>query len=163
MSRLQQILHYFPEVSLPVLLSDDHIREYEDNSDPFPQAFIEEVLMQWEKDADDYTEFIPCFRLPKSEKFDAVVYWKGGLLRYDFMLVTLDKQGMVISKKSIAGTLIQGDVISRMVASVETDLTVNIIAGQTNASDDDYDGTRSKVYTMEILEGGEIIFAGEEM
>lgn len=163
MNRLEKILHYFPEVDLPVMVSEEHLREFEDMSDPFPLVFVEEVLLDWEKDADDCTEFIPCFRLPKAERFDAVVYWKGGLLRYDFMLVTLDRQGTVISKRSIAGTLVQGDTISRMVASIEADLTVNIIAGQSGVTDDDYDGTRSKVYSLEILEGGEIIFTGDEV
>lgn len=89
MNQLERILHYFPETTLPVLISDDHLSDYEAESEPFPQSFIEEVLLLWEKDADEFTEFIPCFRLPKEEKFETVVYWKGGLLRYDFILVTL--------------------------------------------------------------------------
>ena len=61
---------------MPVLVSEDHLSDYEAESDPFPQSFIDEVMTTWEKEIDDFTEFIPCFRLPKEEKFHAVVYWK---------------------------------------------------------------------------------------
>lgn len=162
MSKLERILHYFPETSLPVLVSEDHLSEYEAESDPFPQAFIDEILLDWEKEADEFTEFIPCFKLPKEEKFNAVVYWKGGLLRYDFILVTLDKNGEMISKKSIANTIVNDLIIRKSVASIEPDLIINIIAGQT-LDGEEYDASMSKAFAMEILPSGEIIFAMDSL
>lgn len=158
MSKIERILHYFPETTLPVLISDDHISEYEANSDPFPQAFIDEILLEWEKEADEFTEFIPCFRLPGGEKFDTVVYWKGSLLRYDFMIVTINKKGDLINKKSIASTIINDKIIKKSVAVIEHDHIINIIAGQT-LDGDEYDASMSKSFSMEILPSGEIIFA----
>lgn len=157
MEKLERILHYFPETQLPVMISEDHLSEYENNADAFPQHFIDEVIMTWEKDVDEFTEFIPCFQLPKEEKFNAVVYWKGGLLKYDFVLVTLDKKGELISKKSIASTVVNDKTIKKSVASIEPDLIINIIAGQT-VDGDEYDPTMSKAFAMEILPSGEIIF-----
>ncbi len=162
MSKLDKILHYFPETELPVLISEDHLSEFEINSDPFPQVFIDEVLLEWEKDADEFTEFIPCFRLPKEEKFNAIVYWKGALLRYDFVLVTLDKNGELINKKSIASTIVNDNVIKKSVASIEPDLIINIIAGQT-LDGEEYDASMSKAFAMEILPTGEIIFAMDSL
>ena len=162
MSKLERILHYFPETSLPVFVSEDHLSEYEAESDPFPQAFIDEILLDWEKEADEFTEFIPCFKLPKEEKFSAVVYWKGGLLRYDFILVTLDKNGEMISKKSIANTIVNDLIIRKSVASIEPDLIINIIAGQT-LDGEEYDASMSKAFAMEILPSGEIIFAMDSL
>jgi hypothetical protein len=158
MNKLERILHYFPETSLPVLISEDHLSEYETQSDPFPQSFIDEVITEWEKEIDEFTEFIPCFRLPKEEKFDAVIYWKGGLLKYDFVLVTLDKKGELINKKSIASTVVNDLTIKKSVASIEPDLIINIIAGQT-MDGEEYDASMSKAFAMEILPSGEIIFA----
>jgi len=158
MSKLDKILHYFPEMELPIIVSDDYLSEYESNADPFPQVFIDEVLLDWEKEADEFTEFIPCFRLPKEEKFNSVVYWKGALLRYDFILVTLDKNGDLINKKSIASTIVNDNVIKKSVASIEPDLIINIIAGQT-LDGEEYDASMSKAFAMEILPSGEIIFA----
>jgi hypothetical protein len=157
MSKLERILHYFPETELPVLISEDYLSEYETNSDPFPQSFIDEIIMEWEKEIDEFTEFIPCVRLPKEEKYEAVIYWKGGLLKYDFILVTLDKKGELISKKSIASTLVHDNVIKKSVASIETDHIINIVAGQT-LDGDEYDASLSKAFSMEILPSGEIIF-----
>ena len=162
MSKLEKILHYFPETELPVLISEDHLSEFEINSDPFPQVFIDEVLLVWEKEADEFTEFIPCFRLPKEEKFNAVVYWKGALLRYDFVMVTLDKNGELINKKSIASTIVHDNVIKKSVASIEPDLIINIIAGQT-LDGEEYDASMSKAFAMEILPTGEIIFAMDSL
>ncbi|MBK8349623.1 MAG: hypothetical protein IPL08_19220 [Saprospiraceae bacterium] len=158
MSKLERILHYFPETSLPILLSDDYLSEYEAGSDPFPQAFLDEIMMEWEKEADEFTEYIPVFRLPKEEKFYTVIYWKAGLLRYDFILVTLDKQGELINKKSIASTIINDNIIKKSVASIEPDLIINIIAGQT-LDGEEYDASMSKAFAMEILPSGEIIFS----
>jgi hypothetical protein len=157
MSKLEKILHYFPETELPILVSEDYLPEYEANSDPFPQTFIDEFLLQWEPDADEYTEFIPCFKLPSEEKFDSVIYWKGALLRYDFVLMTFDKKGEIIGKKSIASTIVTDNIIKKSVASIEPDLIINIVAGQT-LDGEEYDPTMSKVFEMEILPTGEIIF-----
>lgn len=158
MSKLDKILHYFPETELPIIVSEDYLSDYETNADPFPQVFIDEVLLEWEKDADEFTEFIPCFRLPKEEKFNTVVYWKGALLRYDFIMVTLDKNGELINKKSIASTIVNDNVIKKSVASIEPDLIINIIAGQT-LEGEEYDASMSKAFAMEVLPTGEIIFA----
>ncbi len=158
MSKLDKILHYFPETELPIIVSEDYLSDYETNADPFPQVFIDEVLLEWEKDADEFTEFIPCFRLPKEEKFNTVVYWKGALLRCDFIMVTLDKNGELINKKSIASTIVNDNVIKKSVASIEPDLIINIIAGQT-LDGEEYDASMSKAFAMEVLPTGEIIFA----
>jgi hypothetical protein len=157
MEKLEQIIHYFPEIDLPIMISEDHLSSFEANCDPFPAAFIADFIMEWEKEADEYTEFIPCFRIPKEPKFDAIVYWKGGLLKYEFILVTLNKQGELISKRSIASTVITGNVIKKSVASIEPDLIINIIAGQT-LDGEEYDASMSKSFAMEILPSGEIIF-----
>jgi hypothetical protein len=162
MSKLERILHYFPETGLPVLISEDHLSDYEAQSDPFPQAFIDEILLEWEKEADEFTEFIPCFRLPEEEKFSSVVYWKGGLLKYDFVLVTLDKKGNLINKKSIASTVVSDNFIKKSVASIEPDLIINIVAGQ-SLDGEEYDASMSKAFAMEILPSGEIIFAMDSL
>lgn len=157
MSKIDKILNYFPETTLPVMVSEDYISEYENNNDPFPQAFIDEVLLEWEKETDEFTEYISCFRIPKQEKFHAVVYWKGALLKYDFILVTLDLNGELIDKKSISSTMVVDNIIKKSVASIEQDLIINIIAGQT-IDGTDYDANLSRAFAMEILPNGEIIF-----
>ena len=158
MHKLEIVLNYFPATELPVLFSEDYLQDFEADSKPFPQAFIEEILLKWEPDADEYTEFIPCVKLPEEERFNAVVYWKGSLLKYEFILVTLDKSGEIISKKIIASTQVNDNIIRKSVASIEPDHIINIIAGQT-IEGIEYDPTMSKAFAMEILPTGEIIFS----
>jgi hypothetical protein len=158
MSTLDHILHYFPATTLPLLLSDDHISEFEAAADQLPQSFVEEYIMRWENDTDDETtEYIPCAALPPTDVFYPIVYWKAGLLRYDFVLATFDKNGSLISRKSIASTVIDGNMIKKSIASIEPDYIINIIAGH-SIGDDIFDPTSSKAFSMEILPSGEIIF-----
>ena len=157
MSKLERILYYFAETELPVMVSEDYLQDYERDNNPFPQSFVDEVIPEWEKEIDEFTEFIPCFRIPAQENFHAVVYWKGGLLKYDFILVTLDKNGQMINRKSISNTIVTGNIIKKSVASIETDLIINIIAGQ-SMDGTEYDAGESKAFSMEILPNGEIIF-----
>jgi hypothetical protein len=163
MSKLDQILHYFPKSELPLLLSDDHIGDFEAISDQLPQSFIEQFIMVWENDEDDETtEYIPCAALPSTDTFFPIVYWKAGLLRYDFILITLDKRGEVISRRSIASTVVEGNVIKKSIANIEQDYIINIIAAH-SVGDDIIDPTSSKAFSMEILPSGEIIFAFDSL
>lgn len=158
MSKLDQILHYFPLTELPLLLSDDHIGDFEDATDQLPQSFIEEFIMSWENDPDDeVTEYIACASLPNTDSYYPIVYWKAGLLRYDFILATFDKRGELISRKSIASTVIDGQIVRKSVASIEPEYIINIIAGH-SVGGEDFDPTTSKAFSMEILSTGEIIF-----
>ncbi len=161
MKKIDKILHYFVETELPVMISEDYLAEFESMNDPFPQSFIDEIILEWEKDMDDFTEFIPCFKLPKQEKFQAVVYWKGGLLKYDFVLVTLSLDGELINKKAISSTIVEKNIIKKSVASIEKDLIINIIAGQT-IDGSEYDASESKAFSMEIMADGQIIFNMED-
>lgn len=161
-SKLQTILHYFPETTLPIVVSEDYLADYEAQSDPFPESFIHTFIAEWEGEIDDYTEFIPCFRLPPEEKFRSIVYWRGGLLKYEFILVTLDPNGEKISKKIIANTIVDGPLIKKSVAGIEPDLIINIIAGQT-LDGEDFEAGNSQAFTMEILPSGEIIFMLDSM
>lgn len=160
MQDIERILFYFPETELPVMVSEDYLADFEAAASPFPQAFIDEVMIAWEKEQDEFTEYMPCFRLPPQEKYIALVYWKAALLSYDFVLITLSKRGELISRKVIASTIVRDNRISKSVASIDPDMIISIMAGQSDA-DSDYEAATSKAYSMEILPTGEVIFNNE--
>lgn len=162
MSKLDRILYYFPEETLPVFISEDRLESYEGAQQPLPQAFVDEVLVEWEKEVDEFTEFLACFSLPKTENYHTIVYWKSGLLKYEFILVTLSLKGDMLYKKSIAGTTVQNNIIRKSVASIEPDHIIHIVAGQ-SIDGEVYDASLSKSFTMEILPDGEIIFNREDI
>lgn len=156
---LEKILHYFPATALPLLLSDDHISDIENAVDQLPQSFIEEHIMVWENEEDDeMTEYIAVASLPSIEKkIFPIVYYKAGLLKYEFILATFDKEGNLICRKPIASTVVEGTLVKRSIASIEPDYIINIIAGQSD-NGEDYDPSMSKPFSMEVLPDGEIIF-----
>jgi len=160
--KLDHFLDYFPEVELPVTMAEDTITTIDSMNEVLQKAMIEHYIIPWEtgQDIDEYTEFVPCFKLPDtSENYHAVVYWKGGLLKYEYLLVTFDKkEGKLISRKSIAGTIADGDVLKKSVAQIDEDLIIHIMAGVGHA-DKDYNPDNSQAFNMEIMSTGEIIFS----
>src|SRR5690606_4628460 len=136
----KELVQFFPESELPVMLSEDQVKEFSDFNAPFPQKFIEEILMAWEKDVDEFTEFIPCFHLPVQENYVGVVYWKGGLMKYEYILLTLDKKGHVIQRRPIASTHAEGNQIKQSAAYIDEEMNITILAGQ-NPDGDLYDSS----------------------
>lgn len=161
MQYLQELEHFFQEVELPVIISDEYISAFSKENPPISLDFIEKII-PWEKDVDEFTEFIPCFRLPNQKNFIGFVYWKGGLLSYDFILATIDLKGTSIMHKSIAGTRVSDDgSITISIASIDTDLAIKIMIGR-SSDGIHYSGEDSKSYYMEILENGEITIPFQE-
>ena len=152
----QELFEFFPETELPLMLSQDHILEFSKINAPFPQKFIEEVLLKWETEIDEYTEFLPCFSLPVQENYLPLIYWHGGLMIYAFILVTVNKSGQLISRKPIASTIAEGSIIKQSAAYIDEELQITIIAGQ-NADGSLYDSSLSQKFSMEILYNGEIV------
>ncbi|NNF35925.1 MAG: hypothetical protein HKN68_17590 [Saprospiraceae bacterium] len=157
-----EFLSFFPEVDLPVTLSEETIDVFSRNNKVLPLEAIDAFIGQWEEIDGDTTEYIPCIQLPQQDDYIGIIYWRGAILQYDYFLVTLDKNGQLISRKSIASTKIDGEIIKRSVASIDNDLIINIIAGASQ-SEQDYDPDQSQAFSMEVMPTGDILFTfGDE-
>lgn len=156
------LLVYFPEVELPVTISEDTINIFDSMNEVLPKELIEQYIIKWEvgQPIDEYTEFVPCFQLPdRSEDYTAFVYWKGGLLKYEYLLVTLDKKNeRLITRKSIAGTIADDGKIKKSVAMIDEDLIIHIMAGE-SMEEEEYNPENSQAFTMEIMSTGDVIFS----
>ncbi|MEZ4909704.1 MAG: hypothetical protein R2774_02465 [Saprospiraceae bacterium] len=161
MSLIKEVSYFFQEVELPVIVSDEYLSTFETENPPLPIEFIDAILT-WEKDVDEFTEYVSCFRLPDTGKYIGLVYWRGKLYTYDFFLATLDLNGKLISCKSIGGTHIDPNgTVTRSIASIEEDLTIKIMIGQSKDGVQ-YSANQSKSYFLEILENGEITMPMED-
>ena len=40
----EDILKFFPEVELPLLISEDQLSDFESNNDPFPKKFLDHLV-----------------------------------------------------------------------------------------------------------------------
>jgi len=112
-----------------------------------------------EDEDEDLTEYIACIIIPDTKEFHAVVYWRGKLLEYDYILATYDKNGVLINRKVIAGVRSDGESIRRSVATIDEDWIINIIVGEQNQAEELYDPLKSQPMTMEVMGNGEIIFS----
>lgn len=154
----QDFLDRFPEIELPVTLTTENQIEFSRTNQPLPQVMVERLIAAIEGEApDEFTEFIPCFQIPQTHDFHAIVYWKGGLMNHQYILATLSKKGELIDKAAIAGTYSDGEALVQSVATIEEDWIIYIISGKSQGNETTYDANSSKAFNLELLATGEII------
>lgn len=155
----EQFLDYFPEVELPVILSDESPHTFDRHNTPFPSHIIESFLVVTDPGAiDEFTEYVPCFRLPDQTDFHALVYWKAGLLDYQFHLVTYDKKSFkLIDHAILGGVQSVNNKLSRSVATIDEDLIIHVVKGESTDEESTYDASSTVSYHFELLPGGQII------
>lgn len=157
MTLFESFLSFFPEIELPVTLTDESIDHISATNDALPDQLIQEVLKKWDTAEDDeFTEYVPCFQW-KNEKIHCLVYWKASLMKYEYFLVTTNEKGDMIQRKSLCGTIVEGDIIKKSVARIEDSTTINIVAGA-NFNTSEYSGEQSQSFSWEIMANGEIVF-----
>jgi hypothetical protein len=155
----EHFLTYFPEVELPVILSEESPHTFDRHNTPFPAHIIEAYLVRIDPGKiDEFTEYVPCFRLPDQADFHALIYWKAGLLDYQFHLVTYDKKSFnLIDHKTLAGVQSVNNKLSRSVATIDEDLIIHVVKGESAEEDSPYDASSTTSYHFELLPGGQII------
>ena len=151
-------LEKFPEHALPVTLRADTYETLGNDFEPLPTLLIEQYLLDEEEEDDGMTEHIACFRLPSHEKYEAIVYWKAGLLTYEYHLKTYTKDGVgVIDSHVIGGTVLINDKLVESIATIQEDRIVCIATGATNIETMEFDTAENKVLYVEIHDDGTII------
>lgn len=155
----EDLLSYFPEVELPVILSEESPHTFDRHNTPFPAHIIEAFLVQIDPGTiDEFTEYVPCFRLPDQADFHALIYWKAGLLDYQFHLVTYDKKTLkLIDHSTLAGVQSINNKLSRSVATIDEDLIIHVVKGESTGEESPYDASSTISYHYELLPGGQII------
>lgn len=152
--RFGDFLEKFPEIELPVTLSDESVIEFSKNNDPLPELMIRQFISQ---EDDEFTEYVACMRIPKTDDFHAIIYWKAALMTYQYVLATYTKNGLLIDKSVIAGTYSDGKSLTKSVATIDEDWIIYIVSGKAAADAPTYDASTSNVFNLELLANGEII------
>jgi hypothetical protein len=163
MTEFESFLSYFPEITPPITLTEDSIDHINATNDALPYHLLNSFINNWEGEEDlALTEYIPCLKLPKNGKFNTIIYWKASLLRYDFIMATIDDIGNLIQRKNLCGTLVEDNVIKKSVANIDEDYIIHIVAGAHKTNEMDYDASYSQSFTMEVMANGEIVFINED-
>lgn len=154
-----EFLEFFPEVELPIVLTEESIHEINKMNKALPAIAIQKFIKIWDQDMDDFEEFVPCLRFQVSKGIVAIVYWKATLLSYEYYLLTINNKVDLLSKKIIAGLISNGTDIRRSAATIKEDLTIHIVTGDEK---DSFNAIESKSHYMEIMPEGSIVSFKEE-
>ena len=154
----KQFAAQFPAIKLPVVLSEDTHHLFSQQNTPIPEVMINKFIEPIEGvDEDELTEYVACFRLPDTGPLTAIVYWKAGLLNYEYVLATFDKKGDFVDKRVIAGTFSDDEVLTQSVAQIKEDLSIIITSGQSELAQSDFDASSSTAYVLQLQLDGHIV------
>jgi hypothetical protein len=151
-----EFVEKFPPLTMPVTLGEETHHTFSTENNPLPESMIEQFIAPLEKEpADEYTEYVPCFAIDCDEKYIALVWWKAGLMLYQYVLATFTEKGEPIDQKMIAFTRVDGTEVKRAVASIDEELAIHIAEG--TSQNDVYDPASSMTRLMEIMPNGMIV------
>ena len=154
-----EFIEFFPGLQTPFSLLPD-LQQIPSDQIPLPGVLLEAYILPFEADeTDEYTEYIPYGRIEGIKSFHAVIYWKAGVLRYEFILATYSLDGHPMSHAIIGGTRYEEEGTIHSVAVIHDDLRITIAEGM---ADPDVQGTplyeETQTYYMAIKPTGEIIY-----
>jgi hypothetical protein len=158
-----RFIQFFPILPLPIVLAEENIKIFSQDHIPLPEAFIRRFLVPLEEhEPDEFTEFMPCFRVPETEGFHALVYWKGALLNYHFILVTFTKKGVLIEKRTLCGISVIQETLLQSIAVMDEDWRIRILSGISQINET-YEPGSSTTLLLELLPEGRIVEIEDEM
>ncbi len=150
----------FPPITMPVTLGEETHHTFSTENEPIPLAMVEQFILPTnppDTQDDEFTEYVPCFAIDDTENFIALVWWKAGLLNYEYILATFSAKGELISRQVVAFTRVNDQKVSRGVATIDEDWVIFIAEGDSSGGNDLFDPTTSKTYDLEIMSDGEIV------
>jgi hypothetical protein len=112
-------------------------------------------------EVDEYTEYIPYGRISGAYDFYPLIYWKAGVMQYEFILAIYNHEGRVISQAIIGGLKSDDEGMLHSVAVIHPDLSITIAEGVAT-EEDDLDFNQTNTYQMMIQPSGEITYDSNE-
>lgn len=123
----------FEDQEFPFVIHSDLHHELNERGDFFSKPVIEKYLIEEAQlPYDEYSEFMPVFKVDQTDDYFAVVVWSEGLLTYEYWLITYDRKGQVIDKTAIAGQKVGETGILTRVATIETPTSILIVEAETD-------------------------------
>jgi hypothetical protein len=152
-------LKKFPEIPLPITLGEEAHHAFSQRNESLPPPMIERYIEPLEeKESDEFTEFIPCLSIPKTDDFYAIVYWRAMLMSYEYTLATFSKKGELIDHRVIAGMFSDGQLLVNSVATIDKDWMIYIVSGKSKADKtSSVDPQSSTATTLELLPEGNMV------
>ena len=152
-----EFLAKFPPVSMPIVLGEDTHHVFSMENEPLPEGMVARFILPLDPEpADEFTEYVPCFAIEDTERFIALVWWKAGLMQYEYVLATFNDKGEPLDRRVIAHTRVRDGKVLRAVATIDEDWVIYIAEGESSDGEDHFDPTTSRTYDLELMLDGTI-------
>ncbi len=152
-----EFIDYFPLLRTPFSLLPD-LQQIPSDPIPLPGVLLDAYILPFEGDETDaYTEYIPYGRIADTHDFHALIYWKAGVLRYEFILATYTPEGNPLSHAIVGGIRYEEEGTIHSVAVIHEDLRIVIAEGMSSEESDTL-SPQTQTYVMAIKPGGEISY-----
>jgi DNA-binding Lrp family transcriptional regulator len=151
----ESYLKRFTKVELPVQLDENSYQTINQLNEPLPDIIVSLFVDRIGKE-EDLAEYVPVFRLPDQNSFVLLVYWRAGILQYDYILVTYTQDGHRIDQKVISSIIFTSDLIHKSVAQFDAEGLITVVEGVEKVQTAELLADRSKHVFFEVLEDGTI-------
>lgn len=156
-----EFIEFFPLIELPFSLLPD-ISQIPSHTIPLPEVLLETYILPIEgEEVDEYTEYIPYGRLTGTKGFHAVIYWKAGVMQYEFILATYSLDGQLLSHAIIGGLRSDDQGLLHSVAVIHEDLSMTIAEGL-SSNGKTLNPDEANTYQMTIKPSGQISYGTHE-
>lgn len=129
----QNFLNFFPPVELPYTITSDTQRLISQKCDPLSATWMFNFVLGKDEVVDDFTEYMPCFSIPNTGNFFAIVFWEAGIEGSTYYLTTFTANGVLIDKSKIAGTKYDKDGLYQMVCTISPSWLFSCAEGRLDA------------------------------
>jgi len=124
-----EFIDFFPLLKLPFSLLPD-LEQIPADPVPLPEILLAAYILPFEGDeVDEYTEYIPYGKIEGTKDYHALVYWKAGVLKYEFILATYQLDGQPTSHAIIGGIRYEEEGTIHSVAIIHEDFRITIAEG----------------------------------
>jgi hypothetical protein len=152
-------LALLPVVDTPITLGEDTHHVFTEQNLPLPQLLADVFILPYEQEEleEEFTEYIPCFRLePLLGSVHVCVYWRVSLMTYTYYLATYNAEGDQIDRAMIAGTYMREKSLLQRVAHINQELQVLCSEGVMPTDGTDFDLSSSVQSIFQISTSGHL-------
>lgn len=153
--RFEVFLDKFDKQQLPLQLTQDTYKQINDLNEPLADIIVSTFIKREGKD-EDLAEYVPVLRLPDTEEVIGIMFWRAGLMQYDYYLATYSQVGELLDQRLVASTKYDDKHITRSIIKIDEEGLVFVVTGDQSLESKDYEAGSSKHSYFEVLPDGSI-------
>ncbi len=148
-------LDRFEKQTLPLQITEKTYKLINELNEPLPDIIVSTFIKR-EGDNEDVAEYVPVLRLPDTEEVIAIVFWRAGLMRYDYYLASYNQRGDLLDQRLVASTRYEDNNITRSILKIDEEGLIFVVKGEIPLNSKDYEASSSKHSYFEVLPDGSI-------